>query len=80
MAAVHDNLALYAVNTLEDRDRKHFEDHLAGCEPCRHDLADFLETLERLARVIQPAEPPPALRERILAAARSERDSERNSS
>lgn len=78
MLAAHDDLALYAVHALEDRDRRHFEAHLAGCERCRSDLACFIETLGRLAPLAEPADPPPALRERILAAVRSERDSARN--
>ena len=50
-----------------------FEEHLAGCERCREEIAGLSGAAEALAYASGPAEPPPELRDRILVAARAER-------
>ncbi len=71
--SVHELSAAYALHALDERDRARYEEHLAICERCREDVASFSETAAALAYVPEPTDPPPALRDRILDAARSER-------
>jgi anti-sigma-K factor RskA len=71
--AVHELTAAYALDALDEEERRAFEGHLSECARCRHELADFSQTAALLAHGTPPASPPPALRERILAEARSDR-------
>ncbi|HWE80291.1 MAG TPA: anti-sigma factor [Gaiellaceae bacterium] len=70
---LHELSAAYALDALDDAERESFEQHLAGCERCRADVADFSSVSGSLAFAVEPAVPPPALKERILVAARAER-------
>src|SRR5438067_9248450 len=71
--AVHDLTAAYALDALEPEEARGYEDHLAGCERCREDLAALQGTAGALAYAAPPARPPEELRGRILATARAER-------
>jgi anti-sigma factor RsiW len=71
--AVHDLTAAYALDALEPDEVRGYEQHLAGCERCREELASLQATAGALAYGAEPAQPPAALRERILEAARAER-------
>jgi anti-sigma-K factor RskA len=71
--ALHELSAAYALDALEPDEREVFEEHLAGCESCQVEVAELTLAAVELARAVEPAEPPPALRERILEAARAER-------
>jgi anti-sigma-K factor RskA len=71
--SLHELSAAYALDALDDADRRSFEAHLAGCPRCREDVASFRETAAALARDAEPLAPPEALERRILTAARSER-------
>jgi anti-sigma-K factor RskA len=68
---LHDLIAPYALDALEPGERELFERHLEECASCQAQLAEFQATASALAYA-ESAEPPPALRERILEAARSE--------
>lgn len=68
----HDAAGLYATSTLSGRRRHSFELHAAQCERCQADLVWLAETAAALALAVEPIEPPPSLRGRILAAARAE--------
>ncbi len=70
---LHDQLAAYALDALDDRERTAFETHLAECNDCRAELSDFRETAGMLAYAAEGPAPPEALRERILEEARQER-------
>jgi anti-sigma-K factor RskA len=70
---VHELTAAYALDALDEDDRRAFEEHLAGCARCREELADVSQTAALLAYGAPPAMPPPALRDRILAEAMSDR-------
>ena len=70
---VHDLTAAYALDALDPEEERSYEQHLAGCERCREELAAFSEVAGSLALAVDPAEPAPALRDRVLVAARSER-------
>jgi anti-sigma-K factor RskA len=70
---LHSLVAPYALDALDETDEHTFEQHLALCERCRTDLAGLREAAAALAYAAPPAQPPPELKERILALARAER-------
>jgi anti-sigma-K factor RskA len=59
-------VALYALDALADEERARLEEHLAGCEACRRDLADRLGEVAALAEAAEPVAPPPEIRARLL--------------
>ena len=65
--------AAYALDALDERDQRAYEDHLRTCTQCREDLAAVQETAGLLAYGAAAEPPPPSLRERILDQARKER-------
>jgi anti-sigma-K factor RskA len=69
----HSLVAPYALDALDGEEERSFEDHLAGCERCRGELAGLREAAASLAYGAAGPAPPAALRERILAQARAER-------
>ena len=71
--ALHDLTAAYALDALDEGERREYEAHLARCERCREELVSLSEGASSLAYAVDSPAPPPQLRERILAAARSER-------
>jgi anti-sigma-K factor RskA len=71
--SIHDLSAAYALDALDDDERRSFEDHLAGCERCREEVAAYSVAAEALGYGAGPADPPPTLRDRILVAAQAER-------
>jgi anti-sigma-K factor RskA len=71
--AVHDLTPAYALDALDSDEMRVYEAHLASCERCRHELGAFSEVAGALALAVEPAEPPPELRRRILEGARAER-------
>jgi anti-sigma-K factor RskA len=64
----HALTGLYAMDALDDADRERFEVHLATCESCRQEVAEFRATTARLGSAAAEA-PPPSLRESVLDAA-----------
>jgi anti-sigma factor RsiW len=68
---LHDLVAPYALDALEPRERELFERHLEECASCRAQLSELQPTAAALAYA-ESTEPPPALRRRILEAARAE--------
>ena len=66
---LHDLVAAYALDALDEDERAAFERHLSECEQCRDQLAELQEAAAALA-FAESREPPPELRERILDAAR----------
>jgi anti-sigma-K factor RskA len=70
----HSLVAPYALDALDDDDRREFEEHLAMCEQCREQLAGLREAAVSLAYGASGPTPPPELKDRILAQARSERE------
>ena len=71
--AIHELTAAYALDALDEADEREYEDHLARCPRCREELASLGEAAASLAYAPEGPAPPPALRERILEQARSER-------
>jgi anti-sigma-K factor RskA len=71
--AIHDLTTAYALGALDPHEEERYEEHLATCERCREELAALRDPVAALAYGVESPEPPPALRERILEAARTER-------
>jgi anti-sigma-K factor RskA len=71
--ALHELTAAYALDALDEEERRVFEEHLSGCARCREELAHLGQTAALLAHGAPAATPPPALRERILAETRPAR-------
>jgi len=74
MADDHALAAAYALHALDDEEQHSFEEHLAGCERCRQELAGLRQAAAGLAYGAAGPKPPPELKDRILAQARSERE------
>lgn len=67
-ADVHALAGAYALNALPAEEQAFFERHLAVCEACRAEVAELQETAAKLAAGAS-AQPPAALRAKVLAAA-----------
>ena len=68
---LHDLVAPYALDSLDSDERQAFERHLEECSECRAQLVELQIATDALAYA-ESVEPPTELRERILAAARTE--------
>ena len=73
--AVHDLVAAYALDALDDSERREFEEHLATCEKCREELEGLRDAAAALAYVPEGPAPPPALRDRVLKQVHDEKAS-----
>src|SRR5436190_7903237 len=71
--ALHDLTAAYALDALDEGERRRYEEHLAHCEQCRDQLGSLSESASALSFVGAGPAPPPQLRARILEQARAER-------
>ena len=69
---VLDDLEAYALGALDRADAERVAQHLAVCASCRNDAASLAEVVGTLPDTVRPRDPRPALRDRILAAARSD--------
>ena len=65
---LHALAGAYALDALDDAERDRFERHLRRCQACQNEVRGFAATAAALGRAAA-AEPPPALKERVLAAA-----------
>jgi anti-sigma-K factor RskA len=70
---LHDLSAAYALNALDPEDRWTYERHLDTCDRCREEVIALREGASQLAYAGDGPEPRPELRDRILEAARDER-------
>jgi anti-sigma-K factor RskA len=66
-------ITAYALGALEPDQAALAEEHIAASDDCRRAYEDALETAALLALAVADSEPPADLRDRIVAAARSER-------
>ena len=55
MSGEHTDVGAYALGLLEERDKRAFEHHLAGCPSCRAELAE-LSGMKELFSGIGPVE------------------------
>ncbi|PYC87649.1 anti-sigma factor [Streptomyces tateyamensis] len=65
-ADLHLLTGAYATDALDEPERGRFERHLAGCESCAEEVAEFAETLSRLGAA-EAVAVPPELKRRVLA-------------
>jgi anti-sigma-K factor RskA len=63
---IHELVAAYALDALDDSERREFDEHLATCEECREELEGLRDAAAALAYVPEGPAPPPALRDRVL--------------
>lgn len=71
---VHDLTAAYALDAMSTDEAREYEEHLATCERCRRELAELSNVAGSLAFGVESPRPPAGLRDRILVAARAERE------
>ena len=62
-----DSTAAYLLGALDDAERAGFEEHLAGCPACRAEVDELLPAARALPISVDPVDPPPALKARIMA-------------
>lgn len=67
MDELHDLVGAYALDALDDEERRQFEAHLETCERCRTELAELEAGALALAESTR-SDPPPELRARVLEA------------
>lgn len=72
MSHVLDEIELYAVGALHAERAAAVARHLEGCAGCRTAAAEVAEVVALLPDAVPPRDPPAALRDRILAAARAD--------
>jgi anti-sigma-K factor RskA len=68
-----DELAAYLLGSLSSNDAQAMERHLDGCKVCREELRWLGPALEVLPESVEPLEPSPRLRERIMAEVQADR-------
>lgn len=64
---MHESAAAYALTSLDAAEVAEFEAHLATCDFCQQEVAEFCDTAAELSLLTQ-ATPPPELRTNVLAA------------
>jgi anti-sigma-K factor RskA len=62
----------YVLGALHDDEHRAFEQHLAGCEACRREVAELGMAAAMLPLAADQVAPPDALRERIMVTVRRE--------
>jgi hypothetical protein len=67
---MHEDAAAYALTALDGADLAEYEAHLATCEVCQREVAEFSETAAALSLLTQ-ATPPPSLRSNVLTVIQS---------
>jgi hypothetical protein len=70
---VRDLAPAFALGALEPEHEQAIRDHLATCPEAHEEIAAFAEVVPVLAESVRQAEPPAALRDRIMAAAAADR-------
>ena len=71
-AEIHELSAAFALDALDPAERDAYEQHLARCAECREAVAAFQDVAADLAYEADAPPPSPALRDRILAEARTD--------
>lgn len=67
-----EDVAAYALGALDSEELPAFEEHLAGCERCQHELAQMRATAVKLPAAMNPAKPPEQLKQRVMTVVRAE--------
>jgi anti-sigma factor RsiW len=69
--ARRDDAGSYVLRALPDDEHARFEAHLATCAECRREVADLQIAADTLPLAAVQVDPPPELRDRIMAVVRS---------
>jgi anti-sigma factor RsiW len=67
-----DDLVAYSIGALEPDEERTVEAHLPGCARCTRELRALAPAVAVLGESVEQFEPPPELRERVLATVREE--------
>ena len=71
-----DDLAAYMLDALPGDEARRFERHLDGCPRCQERAHWLQVSVEMLPAAVEQVEPPPALRDRLMATVRAEAEHE----
>jgi anti-sigma factor RsiW len=71
-AATRDLLGAFALGAVDPEEAASVRAHLATCAECQAEMAELWVAVDSLPVMIEPMEPPPALRDRIAAAVMAE--------
>ena len=71
-AATRDLLGAFALGAVDAEEASSVREHLATCAECQAEIAGLWAAVDSLPAMIEPMEPPPALRDRIAAAVLAE--------
>ncbi len=69
-----ENLAAYALGTLDSDEIPMLESHLKNCQDCQSELADYQSVTTGLLQSLPPQTPPPGLRRNLIARLPSQRN------
>lgn len=75
-----DDLAAYVLGALERDEAAAFERHLDGCDRCQEEMRWLQPALQTLPESVERTEPPPQLRESLMAEVRADARAEREAS
>jgi anti-sigma-K factor RskA len=67
-----DDLVAFALDALEPGDAREIEAHTSGCARCTRELEALVPAVAVLGESVEQLEPPPELRERVLAEVRAD--------
>jgi anti-sigma-K factor RskA len=67
-----DDVAAYMLGALEPEEAAELERHAEDCERCRSEMRWLTAAVEALPEAVERLEPPPQLRERLMAEARAD--------
>ncbi|MDP8904092.1 MAG: anti-sigma factor [Chloroflexota bacterium] len=76
-ADVREFAAGFVLDALEPDEMRAVREHLANCEEAHDEYRQLGGVVPYLAETVEPVEPPPALKQRLLAAAAAERQASR---
>jgi len=66
------DLAAYLLGSLDEEETRSVEQHLEGCQVCRDELVWLRPAIDLLPESVAQLDPPPELRDRLLAEVRSD--------
>lgn len=69
-----DDLVAFALGALQPREAQAIEAHAPGCARCTRELEALVPAVAVLGESVEQLEPPPELRERVLAEVRADAD------
>lgn len=78
MIAIHESTGCYAIDILDPPELAEFETHLATCQTCKQEVAEFCDVAAELTLLTDTA-PPPLLRDNILCTIRNSRGRQQGS-